>query len=423
MALHSRTVTSTPRARLAALRLLSDIVQHWSQQRRTLRQGLTALGISTAVGLAAGVVLAGMQQLLAELPGLLVLVPAAIGMRGAIFGTLAARLGTGMLTGQFEESLRRGSFAAQNVEASALLTLFSSALAALAARAVAAAFGLPTISLWKLMVVSIVGGTLSSLVILAGVWVLARQAQRRGWDMDAVGAPLVTTTGDIVTLPALVVATLLLGNELLAALLGGALLVFAVAAAWYGARSPYAITRRIVRESMVVLTYAAIVDILAGGVLEARLEAFVASPALLVLVPPFIANCGSLGGILAARLGSDLHLGLITARRLPEKLAFLEGTLTLLFSVAAFTGVGLIAHTAAHLFGFGSPGLVTMVGIAVTSGMIALALIFAVSYYAASGTFHFGLDPDNHGIPIVTATMDLFGVLCLVAGMASFGVI
>lgn len=405
------------------MRLLRDVAQHWSRERGTLRQGFTALGISTIVGLAAGVVLGAMEELLAALPGLLVLVPAAIGMRGAIFGTLAARLGTGMLTGQFEDSLGRGSFAAQNVEASALLTLFSSALAALLARALASAFGLPTISIWKLMVVSIVGGVLSSLVILAGVWVLARQAQRHGWDMDAIGAPLVTTTGDIVTLPALVVGTVLVRNDVVAAVLGGVLLVGALLAVAYGMRSPYQITRRIVRESAPVLTYAAVVDILAGGVLEARLDALVTSPALLVLVPPFIANCGSLGGILAARMGSDLHLGLITPRRFPERLAFLEGTLNVLFGAAAFTGVGLIAHTASYLFGFGSPGLLVMVGIAVASGMIALTLIFTVSYYAASGTFHFGLDPDNHGIPIVTATMDFFGVLCLVAGMAIFGVI
>jgi mgtE-like transporter len=398
------------------------IWSYWLQERRTVRQGFTALGISTGVGMAAGIVLAAMEGLLEQLPGLLLLVPAAIGMRGAIFGALAARLGTGILTGQFAATWDRRGFAAQNVTASALLTLFSSALAAVAARAVAGAFGLPSISVWELMVISMVGGILSSLVVLAGVFGLARVSQQRGWDMDAIGAPLVTTTGDIVTLPALVVGTLLIDVELVATVLGVALLLSAVAAVIGGIRTRAQITRRIMRESLAVLTYAAIVDILAGGVLETRIEALITNPALLVLIPPFIANCGSLGGILSARLGSELHLGLVTVRNWPDRTARLEGSVTFLFSLAAFTGVGLIAHVAGLVFGFDSPGLATLVGIALLGGLLSFSFLFLVAYYAATATFRFGLDPDNHGIPIVTATMDFLGVLCLVAAITAFGV-
>lgn len=399
-----------------------EVISYWIQERRTLRQGFTALAISTAVGMAAGTVLGFMDELLEQLPGLLLLVPAAIGMRGAIFGALAARLSTGILTGQFGTERHRRSFTTQNVEAAILLTLFSSALAAVAARALAAAFGLASISVWRLMVISMVGGILSSAFILVMVIALARAAQQRGWDMDAIGAPLVTTTGDIVTLPALVVATFLVGNDLLSAVLGGALLLAAVAAVLAGVRSPGRVTRRIMLESLPVLSYAAIVDILAGGVLEARVESLITNQALLVLIPPFIANSGSLGGILSARLGSELHLGLISPRGWPDKIAALEGTISVLFSLAAFSGVGLVAHSVSMLFGFDSPGLVTMVGVALTGGLLAFVFMFAVAYYAATATYRFGLDPDNHGIPIVTATMDFLGVLCLVAAISLFGV-
>lgn len=402
--------------------LLREVVDYWVQERRLLRQGLSALAISTAVGMAAGVVLASMQGLLEELPGLLALVPAAIGMRGAIFGTLGARLGTGILTGQYETTLRRGSFTAQNVEAAVLLTLASSALAAVAARVLASSFGLPTISVWELMIVSMVGGVLSSAVILAGVLLLARAAHRRSWDMDAIGSPIITATGDMVTLPALVVATLLLTNPLVDTIAGVLLAVVAVAAVVRGFVSRQPITRRIVRESLPVLTYAASIDILAGTVLETRLETFISSDALFVLIPPFIANCGSLGGIASARLGSDLHLGLITPRRWPEKLAGFEASLVFLFGFAAFTGLGLVAHVAALVGGFASPGAGTMVGISLTAGVLAFGLLFLVAYYAATATYRFGLDPDNHAIPIVTATMDFLGVLCLVAAITTWGV-
>jgi len=414
VALSGRRFDPTPLGR--------EILAHWARERKTLRQGLTALGISTAVGMAAGLVLGAMEGLLDTYRGLLVLVPAAIGMRGAIFGALGARLGTGILTGQYEATLRAGSFTAGNVEASALLTLSSSALAAVFARATAAAFGLPTIGLWDLMLVSMVGGILSSAFILAGVLGLAATAQRRNWDMDAIGSPLITATGDIVTLPALVVGTLLLRDPRATGVLGALFLVAAVGAVYQGLRRSPPLTRHIAVESLPVLAYAALVDIMAGTVLETRIDSFVTSPALLVLIPPFIANCGSLGGILSARLGSELHLGLISPRVIPERLAGLEASVTVAFAFAAFTGVGVIGHTASVLAGFESPGLVQMVGIALGGGLLATVLLFVVAYSAAAGTFRFGLDPDNYGIPIVTATMDLLGVLCLVAAIAFLGV-
>ena len=170
--------------------------------------------------------------------------------------------------------------------------------------------------------------------------------------MDAIGSPLITATGDLVTLPALVVGTLILGlAQPGLAVLGVLCLVAGVAAAVYGALGAPQRARRIVLESLPVLAYAALVDVLAGTVLETRLDAFLETPALLVLVPPFIASCGSLGGILAARLASDLHLGLIEPRWLPEKRAALDGSMTVLFAFTAFTGVGLIGHIAASIAG------------------------------------------------------------------------
>ena len=399
-----------------------DVLSHWRHERRTLRQGFLALGIATLVGIAAGVVLGAMEGLLDRFPGLLVLVPAAIGMRGAIFGALGARLGTGIITGQYERGLPRGGFVWSNVQAAVLLTIASSALAGVAARAAAGLFGLSTIGLWQLVVVSMAGGILSSAFILVGVLVLANTAQRREWDMDAIGSPLITATGDLVTLPALVAATFLIRNATLANILGVIFLVAAVAAVSFGVRGAGAATQRVVRESLVVLAYAAAVDILAGTVLQTRVEHFITSPALLILIPPFIASLGSIGGILSARLGSDLHLGLLSPRPLPEKLAGLEGSMTVLFGMTAFTGVGVIAHTAAHLAGLQSPGLLPLVAVPVLGGLLALGVLFAVSYTASTATYRFGFDPDNYGIPIVTATMDFLGVLCLVAAITLIGV-
>src|SRR5680860_30842 len=58
--------------------VMREVLTHWSQERRTIKQGFLALAISTVVGMAAGIVLGSMNGLLEQLPGLLVLVPAAI---------------------------------------------------------------------------------------------------------------------------------------------------------------------------------------------------------------------------------------------------------------------------------------------------------------------------------------------------------
>ncbi len=400
----------------------TEVVRYWRTERAAIRRGLSALALGLVATLVAGLVLGSATGRLEQLPGLLLLIPAAIGMRGNNFGALASRLATGIHTGEFDRELGRSSFLGRQVEAASLLTLTTTAGIALLAKLVSVLIGLPSIPLWDLLVISVLGGVLSS-VVLAGVTiVLARFAYARGWNMDDVGAPAITATGDLVTLPTLLGASLLVGRPIVTPVLGGLALAAGLWGLWRGLRHPLGDVRQIVTQSVVLLTIAATVDIFAGTVVEARAEQFFHMPALLVLVPPFIANCGSLGGILSSRLASKLHLGLLEARALPGKMAALDVSLTFAFALAAFAGVGVVTRLAAALVGLESPSLVGLVGITLTGGLFAFVLLAVVAYTAATATYRFGLDPDNHGIPIVTASMDLLGILCLIAAIALFGV-
>src|SRR3954462_5669696 len=133
-----------------------------------VRAGFVALLISSGGDLLAGLGLGSITGPLEALPGLLVLVPAAIGMRGNVFGALGSRLGTAIHTGTFQLSRRRDTVVGQNVVASIALTLFVSAALAVLAKAVAGIFGVTeTISLADFLVISIIGGVLSSIVVLA----------------------------------------------------------------------------------------------------------------------------------------------------------------------------------------------------------------------------------------------------------------
>src|SRR5438045_5930675 len=85
-------------------------------------QGMAALLVSSAGDLFAGLTLGAITHTLEALPGLLVLIPAAIGMRGNIFGALGSRLGTAIHTGTFSLSRRADTVVGQNVLASLALT-------------------------------------------------------------------------------------------------------------------------------------------------------------------------------------------------------------------------------------------------------------------------------------------------------------
>src|SRR5438128_5906416 len=173
-----------------------------------VRAGFYALLLSSGGDLIAGLTLGSITGTLEALPGLLVLVPAAIGMRGNVFGALGSRLGTAIHTGTFRLTRRAETVVGQNVLASVVLSLATSLALAVLAKAVAVGFGLTrTISVADFVVISVVGGALSSVVVLFLTLGVAAGAARRGWDMDNVAAPLVTAAGDMVTLPSLCAAT------------------------------------------------------------------------------------------------------------------------------------------------------------------------------------------------------------------------
>jgi mgtE-like transporter len=279
--------------------------------------------------------------------------------------------------------------------------------------------GAESISLAALVVISVLGALMSSVLVLGVVLGLASVAERRSWDMDAIGTPIITATADLTTIPALALATFAVGDEIATPILGSALLIVAAAAVLVGLRNRGDVARRVVRESLPILCYTAIMGILAGTVLESRLDSL--SQALLIAVPPFIAACGAIGGILSARLSSQLHLGLVQPRPFPERPAALEGSLTVLFGLAAFATVGLCTQLVALVTGFATPGAATLAEITTTGGLLAVGILFVVAYYAATASYRFGLDPDNVSIPVVTSTMDFFGILCLVVGITLFG--
>src|SRR6185503_5796912 len=105
-----------------------------------VRAGFVALLISSGGDLVTGLTLASITHTLALLPGLIVLVPAAIGMRGNVFGALGSRLGTQIHAGTFRLSRRIDTPVGQNMAAALVSSISISAVLAVLAKVMSDAF-------------------------------------------------------------------------------------------------------------------------------------------------------------------------------------------------------------------------------------------------------------------------------------------
>ena len=423
-----RALLGTPaRAARGTARLVGDparqVVDYWASERVTMRQGFVAVCIASLTSLIAGVALVGMSHRIEEVDGLFVLIPVSIGMRGNIFGALAARLGTSIHSGLFEVSRSRSGLLYQNVYAAALLTITTSVTMGVLARAIAGLLGLQTVSTLDFVVVALVGGLLSSVVVLAVTVVLSVVSFRRGWDLDSVGAPLITAIGDVITLPSILLASYLVDIEVVTAVIGAVSIAAGLVALVRGWTTILPVARRIVQESFFVLAIAIVLDVLAGTVVDQRIESvFLPLPAFLIIIPGFLENTGALGSILAARLGSKLHLGAVSARARPEPAALLDGTIVLALGLTVYAISAISTLGVAELLGQEYPGALRFIAVVLVGGLMATVVASVIGYYAAVVTYRFGLDPDNHTIPLVTSGMDLLGVICLITALVVFGV-
>jgi mgtE-like transporter len=412
-----------PRRLVGGVRVVARPVRAAARPLRRSVPSLSALAINSSTSLIAGAFLGRITGTLEDLPGLLVLVPAAIGLRGNVFTALGNRLSTAIHTGTFRFSARRDSLLAQNVAASLVLTVGMSLILAVVAKAVGTSIDIGGhISVVDLALVSILGGVLASTVVLAATLVLAAGSVRFGWDLDDVVAPVVSTLGDVITLPALWLAAQLVGVDVVAPVTGWVLVVVAVAALAGGLATRFDALRAIVRESLPVLVVAGCASTLAGVVLENRLTDFTALPALLVLQPAFVSSAGALGGILSSRLSTGLHLGFVEPRPWPSGPARRDGLDVLGLALPTFVFNAVGAHLVARAIGVASPGLSDMVLATLLGGSLSVVFVLVVAYYASIAASRLGVDPDTWGVPIVTSSVDFVGTVALVFALVVLGI-
>lgn len=165
-----------------------------------LRQSLPLLILCGIVEIFAGRIFGGMVEFLDYLPGLIVLIPAIMGLKGNIDITLGSRLGSAAHMGLIAPGNIWNDETKENFIASLGLGIIMAAIAGVLAHITCLALGLRSAGALKLIGIALLAGTMAG-VILAfltiGVIILAF---RRGYDPDNITAPSLATVGDMITL-------------------------------------------------------------------------------------------------------------------------------------------------------------------------------------------------------------------------------
>lgn len=170
--------------------------------------------------------------------------------------------------------------------------------------------------------------------------------------------------------------------------------------------------RRISRAMLPILFALTIVEIGSGLVLDSIESTLLRYPSLLVLVPVTIGTAGNLGSILAARLSTAFHLGLLEFSASDDRFGG-NALATVVLAACLFPPIGAGAWALSSVTTSPQLALSTVVLVATISGLGLGVLAVVVTVIATYSAYRLELDPDDIVIPIVTNVCDVLGVVVL----------
>ena len=388
----------------------------FSGSRSIIKEGTIALFICALSGLFAGIILGNMTYFLEAFPGLMVLIPGAIDMRGNIFGALGSRLGSNLHIGTLSPEFKRSKILSENILSSLILTVVLSVFLAFLAKGFCILFNFESISLVDFTLISIFAGLISSIILLPLTMFIAMKSFENGWDPDNITTPIIAAFGDLVTLPSLVLSVLLvsiLSNMTLKFSIFLIAILFTTLGIYYGITASGEI-KKIIRQSTPVLFVCSILGVSAGGFLNNSISTLLKNPSLLTLIPLFSGESGNIASILGSRLSSALHSGLIKPVLKPEKTTIRNFLVIIVLAILTYPIIGFLAELSSVAFGNEGLGFFNLMLISTISGMFLVGVMMFAVYYISTLSYKNGLDPDNIVVPISTSIADSISSLILI---------
>ncbi len=158
--------------------------------------------ISVTGGLLAGVALASMTNQISLIPGLFILIPGFLEMRGALSGMMSSRLSSGLFLGVVKPRMADRISKSNMLATVSLVFISSIVLGVLAYLASSWFFGIENV---KIVFISVIAGFVSMLMtpltVYTTFWVF-----RKGHDPNNIMGPYITTLGDVMSVASFMIA-------------------------------------------------------------------------------------------------------------------------------------------------------------------------------------------------------------------------
>lgn len=174
-------------------------------------QQIFVLSVCAIFDLFAGSMLEGMRKNIEILPGLVVMIPPLIDLRGNIGCALGSRLGTALHLG----TIKPRFFLSKEMKINVISAIIVSILGSLAVGMMSFVFtflaGVEAMSIFSFLFIALFSGVLSGIILVPVTVFVSIVSFKRGWDPDNVTGPVMTTVGDIVAIFCIFLSVVILG--------------------------------------------------------------------------------------------------------------------------------------------------------------------------------------------------------------------
>ncbi|HEC78531.1 MAG TPA: hypothetical protein ENI34_05230 [candidate division WOR-3 bacterium] len=376
---------------------------------KILKEATPLLFLTIFGGAFAGSVLGKMEEILVLVPGVFVLIPAILDLRGDVGISFGSRMSTLLHLGLIKPRLRFSSILLNNILGAFSLSFSFSALFGILAHLLCLILGLPSAGITKLTLIGFLSGVLASLVMIPFTLFLSIFSFKKGIDPDDIISPAIAVIGDGVAVLSIYLGATIV-NKLTLPDLSYLVLTLLVIKETLPSRYKFF---RIFLESSPVILICGLLGVFAGVFLHSHELLFRTAPYLLVLLPQLISKGGSIGSITGMRLTSALYIGYTKPFRW-NKYVWQNLTAALFLSLILILPITVVTHFTALWLHIGQPDffllfIITLIGLFILGLGTSL-----ISFLIASIAKKIHLDPSNIVAPLITSIGDVSGVFLFI---------
>lgn len=381
---------------------------------KLIKEAFIALSICGFAEIIAGTLLSRFESYLILLPGLLVMIPPTIGLRGNVYGAFGSKLTTALHLGSIDVALRNN----RKLLDFSRITM---------GEAVLLGYIIPMISLVFIyhqnniinyisvfMFVMSFSSFVSGIVMTLSTVVVVIISYKYGIDPDNVSSPFITTIGDVITIPIIFLAVII--YHIIPFLLAlGFTIAFALLIPILYNIKDRKIRMGYIKERLPVMILCVFISTVAGATLQHNLHNILLGTIFLALTPLFNALGGSAGAINASRISTAYYLGTIDLnfrgiRQLYKDVIPLDIATTITFLTSA-----TVLLVIAHITGINYPNTLVYYLFVIVASQIIVFIAFTIGFIVVSFSVKLGIDIDHVSIPLITSFMDLSASTVLIA--------